>query len=340
MMIKKDSQRVLISDATLRDGNHAVSHGITEENIRNYSGWADSAGADWIEVGHGNGLGASSFHIGKAAVSDEVALSAARSSIKRASLSVHVMPGIASIGRDINRAIDLGVEVFRIASHCTEANTTLRYIEYVRERERHAVGVLMMSHMASPNEFLQQARLMEDAGAEALMMMDSAGALLPLEIKHRFEILQAELGIPTGIHAHNNLGFATANTMVAVDAGARIVDACIAGFGAGAGNAQIELVIPLLYDSKLVTFEGMEYFDVANKALESFATTPISNSLTIATGRAGLFSGYLKPIQKVAKEFNISPFEIISELGKRKVVAGQEDMVLEVAKHLVNFSAQ
>jgi 4-hydroxy 2-oxovalerate aldolase len=333
-MIKKDSKRVLISDATLRDGNHAVSHGITEENIRNYSGWADAAGADWIEVGHGNGLGASSFHIGKAAVSDEVALTTARGSIKRASLSVHVMPGIASIGRDINRAIDLGVEVFRIASHCTEANTTLRYLEYVREQERHAVGVLMMSHMASPIEFLHEAKLMQDAGAEALMLMDSAGALSPNKIKERFEILQAELDIPTGIHAHNNLGYATANTIVAVDAGARIVDACIAGFGAGAGNAQIELVIPLLYDSSLIEFEGIEYLEVANKALESFATTPVSNSLTIATGRAGLFSGFLKPIQRIAKEFNVSPFELINELGKRKVVAGQEDMVLEVAKYL------
>jgi 4-hydroxy 2-oxovalerate aldolase len=334
MMINKESKRVLISDATLRDGNHAVSHGISEQNIRNYSGWADSAGADWVEVGHGNGLGASSFHIGKAAVSDEVALTSARSSLKRASLSVHVMPGIASIGRDINRAIDLGVEVFRIASHCTEANTTLRYIEYVREQERHAVGVLMMSHMTSPFEFLEEAKLMQDAGAEALMLMDSAGALSPIEIKERFEILQAELEIPTGIHAHNNLGYATANTIVAVEAGARIVDACIAGFGAGAGNAQIELVLPLLYDSNFIEFEGLEYFEVADKALESFAIAPVSNNLTIATGRAGLFSGYLKPIQRVAKEFNVSPFELINELGKRKVVAGQEDMVLEVARFL------
>jgi len=334
MMINKESKRVLISDATLRDGNHAVSHGISEENIRNYSGWADSAGADWVEVGHGNGLGASSFHIGKAAVSDEVALTSARSSLKRASLSVHVMPGIASIGRDINRAIDLGVEVFRIASHCTEANTTLRYIEYVREQERHAVGVLMMSHMTSPIEFLEEAKLMQDAGAEALMLMDSAGALSPIEIKERFEILQAELEIPTGIHAHNNLGYATTNTIVAVEAGARIVDACIAGFGAGAGNAQIELVLPLLHDSNFIEFEGLEYFEVADKALESFAIAPVSNSLTIATGRAGLFSGYLKPIQRVAKEFNVSPFELINEMGKRKVVAGQEDMVLEVARFL------
>lgn len=336
MMINKDSKRVLISDATLRDGNHAVSHGITEENIRNYAGWADSAGADWVEVGHGNGLGASSFHIGKAAVSDQVAISSARSSLKRASLSVHVMPGIASIRRDIDGAIDLGVDVFRIASHCSEANTTLRYLDYVRKQGRHAVGVLMMSHMISPIDFLDQAKLMQKAGAEALMLMDSAGALSPFEIKDRFELLQDELVIPTGIHAHNNLGYATANTLVAVEAGARIVDACIAGFGAGAGNAQIELVIPLLYDSKFIEFEGLQYFEVADKALESFAVAPVSNSLTIATGRAGLFSGYLKPIQRVAKEFNVSPFELINELGKRKVVAGQEDMILEVAKYLTN----
>ena len=334
MMIQKYSKRVLISDATLRDGNHAVSHGITEDNIRKYAGWADSAGADWVEVGHGNGLGASSLHIGKAVVSDEVALTSARSSLKRASLSVHIMPGIASIGRDINRAIEMGVDIFRIASHCTEANTTLRYLEYVREQERHAVGVLMMSHMTSPIEFLKEAKLMQEAGAEAIMLMDSAGALLPVEINERFKILQDALDIPTGIHAHNNLGCAIANTLVAVEAGARIVDACIAGFGAGAGNAQIELIIPLLYDSKFIDFEGLKYFDVAEKALESFAITPVSNSLTIATGRAGLFSGYLKPIQRIAKEFNISPFKLIDELGRRKVVAGQEDMVIEVAKFI------
>lgn len=337
MMINKESKRVLISDATLRDGNHAVSHGISEQDIRNYSEWADSAGADWVEVGHGNGLGASSFHIGKAAVSDAVALTSARDSLKRASLSVHVMPGIASISRDINQAIDLGVEIFRIASHCTEANTTLRYLEYVREQERNAVGVLMMSHMTSSVKFVEEAKLMQNAGAEALMLMDSAGALSPVEIKERFEILQAELDIPTGIHAHNNLGYATANTIVAVNAGARIVDACIAGFGAGAGNAQIELIIPLLYDSKFIESEGLEYLEVAEKALGSFAVAPVSSSLTIATGRAGLFSGYLKPIQRAAKEFNISPFVLINELGKRRVVAGQEDMVIEVAKYLANL---
>lgn len=192
----------------------------------------------------------------------------------------------------------------------------------------------MMSHMSTPNEFLQQAQLMQNAGAEAVMLMDSAGSLTPPQIKERFEILTSELEIPTGIHAHNNLGYSTSNTINAVQSGARIVDACIAGFGAGAGNAQIELVIPLLFDLGFIDFEGSEYFEVADKSLKSFANSPVSNSLTIATGRAGLFSGFLKPIQRAAIEFGISPLAIISELGNRKVVAGQEDMVREVAKHL------
>ena len=333
-MIDKNSPKVLISDATLRDGNHVVSHKLSETNIREYSAWADAAGADWVEVGHGNGLGASSYHIGKSAVTDEVALTAARGVLNNASLSVHVMPGIASIGRDINLAIDLGAEIFRIASHCTEANTTLRYLNYVREKGKTAVGVLMMSHMSTPREFLLQAKMMEQAGAEAIMLMDSAGTLTPIQINERFDLLTQELIVPTGIHAHNNLGYATSNTVSAVNAGARIVDACIAGFGAGAGNAQIELVIPLLFDLGFVNFEGAEYFKVAEKSLKSFASSPISTSLTIATGRAGLFSGYLKPIEKISKEFNISPFVLIEELGKRKVVAGQEDMILEVAEYL------
>jgi 4-hydroxy 2-oxovalerate aldolase len=334
MLIEKSSQRVVISDATLRDGNHAVSHQINEENIRAYAKWAESAGADWIEIGHGNGLGASSFQIGHAAITDESAIMAARQNLTRASLSVHVMPGIATIERDIQPAIDLGVDIFRIAAHCTEANTTLRFLNYVRDNGKTAVGVLMMSHMSSPSEFLDQARLMQSAGAEAIMLMDSAGSLNPKQIKERFEILTNELEIATGIHAHNNLGYATTNTMVAVQTGARIVDACIAGFGAGAGNAQMELVVPLLHDEGFIDFDGADFFEVAERALKSFVTTPRISSLTIATGRAGLFSGYLKPIQKISSEYGLSPFSIIEELGKRKVVAGQEDLILEVAKFL------
>ena len=332
--LEKHMKNVILSDATLRDGNHAVGHQISAMDIENYCRWVNNTNASWVEVGHGNGLGASSFHIGKSAVSDEVALNVARSQLSPGKLSVHVMPGTASIFRDVDRAASLGVDVFRIAAHCTEANVTLRFIEHVRNINKMAVGVLMMSHMATPLEFLEQARLMQNAGAQAVILMDSAGALLPRDIKARFQVLDAELNIPTGVHAHNNLGFATINSLLAVEGGARIVDACIGGFGAGAGNAQIELLSPLLSDLGLHEKDDDIYMDVATKALASFATSPVTNSLTIATGRAGLFSGYLNPIIRASEEFKVSPYLIIEELGKRKVVAGQEDMIREVALHL------
>jgi 4-hydroxy 2-oxovalerate aldolase len=329
--LEKNMQQVILSDATLRDGNHAVSHQISAKDIENYCTWVDKTSASWVEVGHGNGLGASSYHIGKSAISDELALKTARSKLSIGKLSVHVMPGMASIFRDVDRAAELGVDVFRIASHCTEANITLRFIEHVRNLDKTAVGVLMMSHMVTHIEFLEQALLMQEAGAQAIVLMDSAGSLQPKAIQDRFEILEAELQIPTGIHAHNNLGFATINSLAAVDAGARIVDACIGGFGAGAGNAQIELLSPLLSDMGLHNRDEDLYAEVATKALGSFATSPVTNGLTIATGRAGLFSGYLNPIVRAAEEFQVSPYLIIEELGRRKVVAGQEDMIREIA---------
>lgn len=334
MIAGKSHKEVIISDVTLRDGNHAVGHQIHPESIRAYARWAEDAGAEWVEVGHGNGLGASSFHIGKSGYPDEIMLMNAREVLTRALLSVHVMPGIARIDRDINKAIDIGVDIFRVASHCTEANTTLKQIHHVRNSGRHAVGVLMMSHMASPNEFLYQAKLMKSAGAEAIILMDSAGALNPDDISERFKILSAELDLPTGIHAHNNLGYATSNTIHAVKCGAKIIDACIGGFGAGAGNAQIELLIPLLFDLGFTKVAGDEYFAVAEKAMSTFAFSPKITSLTIATGRAGIFSGFLKPIQRAALDYGVSPFKIIEELGRRKVVAGQEDIVIEVAKYI------
>ena len=262
-ILSKDMSQIILSDATLRDGNHAVSHQLSLTDISNYCEWVNETSASWVEVGHGNGLGASSFHIGKALVSDADALTAAREKLTKMKLSVHVMPGIASIHKDISSAIDLGVDVFRIASHCTEANTTLRFIEHLRDFEKTVVGILMMSHMISPLDFLEQALQMQRAGAQAVVLMDSAGSLLPHEIALRFKILYSELEIPVGVHAHNNLGFATANSIIAVEQGARIVDGCIGGFGAGAGNAQIELLSPLFTDMGLHEKDDDIYREVA-----------------------------------------------------------------------------
>ncbi|TLM98961.1 MAG: 4-hydroxy-2-oxovalerate aldolase, partial [Actinobacteria bacterium] len=211
---------LLIHDVTLRDGSHAVGHQLSLEQFCAYARAADEAGVHVVEVGHGNGLGASSLQLGESAVADEQLLVAARESLTRSRLGVHVIPGFATINQDLRRAIEIGVDVVRVASHCTEADITERHISFVREAGKEVYGVLMMSHMASPHTLLDEARKMELYGAEGVIIMDSAGAYLPGDVTERISTLVDGLGIPVGFHAHNNLGLAVGNSLAAVDAGA------------------------------------------------------------------------------------------------------------------------
>lgn len=326
---------IILSDATLRDGSHAIKHQLSVAHVESYCASVDGVGIDWVEVGHGNGLGASSFHIGLSAAEDPELLGAARSQLKNTKLSVHIMPGIASLKRDVAPAIEQGVDVFRIGSHCSEADTTFRYLEYVRNAEKTAVGVLMMIHMLSAKELAEQARGMQAAGAQAIMLMDSAGALRMSDVAQRVAELVGQLDIPVGIHAHDNLGLSVANSLIAVESGARIVDACAAGFGAGAGNAPMEVLIPLFRESNQTEADHHQYFRVVDEALTNFIPGPQTLSTgSVATGLAGIFSGFLKPIIAESNRYGIDKFQLIEELGRRHPVAGQEDLVIEIAKEL------
>jgi 4-hydroxy 2-oxovalerate aldolase len=212
-------QDILISDPTLRDGNHAIQHKMTEHQIAIYASAADKAGIPIVEVGHGNGLGASSLQVGESLLDDVKMLTIARENLKHSKLGIHVIPGFATINNDLKTAIDLGVDVVRVASHCTEADVTQRHISYVRDHGREAYGVLMMSHMASKEVLAEEAFKMESYGAEAVILMDSAGAYLPSDVTEKVTELKNKLNIPVGFHAHNNLGMGIANSIAAAQAG-------------------------------------------------------------------------------------------------------------------------
>ncbi|MEI6986334.1 MAG: 4-hydroxy-2-oxovalerate aldolase [Rhodospirillaceae bacterium] len=328
--------RIIINDPSLRDGNHAIGHQLKPEQIAAYCRIADEAGIPMVEVGHGNGIGASSLQLGLSAASDAELLNAARDNLKRSRLGVHVIPGFATIEKDIKPALDIGVDVFRIASHCTEADITERFIDYVRKRGRTAYGVLMMSHMASSDVLVEEARKMEAYGAEMVVIMDSAGAYLPHEVRTRIMALVEGLQIPLGFHAHNNLGMAVANSVAAVEAGASLLDGCARGFGAGAGNAQLEVMVAVLH--KLGYHTGIDLYrvlDLGNFAENNLmSTVPTISSDSIISGIAGVFSGFLKPVQRIASQYGVDARDIFIELGRRGVVAGQEDLILEVAEQL------
>lgn len=329
---------VIISDPTLRDGNHAVAHKLTAAQIAAYARAADAAGIPIVEVGHGNGLGASSLQVGLAAIDDSEMLIVAREQLRTSKLGVHVIPGFGTIRKDIAGAIDLGVDVFRIGSHCTEANTTKQHIEYVRGRGKEVYGVLMMSHMAGRETLRDECLKLESYGAQGVVLMDSAGAYVPEDVTERITELTEHLSIPVGFHAHNNLGMAIANSVAAVRAGATILDGTARGFGAGAGNAQLEVLVAVLeklgYRTGIDLYKVLDASDVAERELMHHA--PVIQSMSIVSGLAGVFSGFSKPVDRISREYSVDPRDVFFELGKRRAVAGQEDLILEVAMQLAN----
>ncbi|MBQ1464988.1 MAG: 4-hydroxy-2-oxovalerate aldolase, partial [Ruminococcus sp.] len=233
-------------DATLRDGSHAVKHQLSKETIVDYCEAMDNAGMYTIVVGHGNGLGASSLQVGLSRLSDREMLCTAREHLRHTKLGAYMIPGFGTIRDDLVPAIEHGVDVFKIGCHCTEADTTRQHIEFLREQGKEVYGVLMSYHMASVEQIIEQARKMQSYGAHGIILMDSAGASTPEMVKKTIAALVDELYVLVGFHPHNNMGLAVANAYTAIQEGARIIDGTLRGFGAGAGNVQLEALAALL----------------------------------------------------------------------------------------------
>ncbi|MHB9003661.1 MAG: 4-hydroxy-2-oxovalerate aldolase [Coriobacteriia bacterium] len=325
---------LLITDVSLRDGSHAVAHQITTAQYAAHAAAVEAAHVPVVEVGHGNGLGASSLQLGESLLDDAEIFRIVREQLKTSRMSVHVIPGFATIERDLRGAIESGVDIVRVASHCTEADITERHITYAREQGKEVYGVLMMSHMASKEVLLEEALKMQAYGAEGVVLMDSAGAYLPGDVRAKVAHLVAGLSIPVGFHAHNNLGLGIGNSLAAAESGASILDGAIRGFGAGAGNAQLEALVAVLeksgYDTGIDLYGVLDAGDLAQSDL--IPVLPVTSSTSIVSGLSGVFSGFLKPVNRIATEYGVDPRDVFFELGKRGVVAGQEDLILEVAQ--------
>ena len=332
------NQKIIISDPTLRDGSHALRHKFNEENISTYCKLAEKANVPIVEIGHGNGLGASSLQLGESLLSETKMLSVARKFLKKTRLGVHVIPGFATIEKNIKPAIDLGVDVFRIATHCTEADLSERHISFLRDKNIDVWGCLMMSHMINPDSLILEAKKMESYGATGVVFMDSAGAFTPDDVSERVGGLVTELNILIGFHGHNNLNLAIGNSLVALKKGATLIDACAYGFGAGAGNTQLEALVAAT--EKLGFESGIDFnksLDLASYIAKNFEKPSSSVSIdSIISGYYGVFSGFLNPVKRIAKEFQVKEIDIFYELGQRQIIAGQEDIILEIASSLAN----
>ncbi len=327
---------MIFFDSTLRDGSHAVKHQLTEQNIIDYCTNIDSAGMHVVIVGHGNGLGASSLNVGISLLDDRTMLRTAKQYLKETKLGAFLLPGFGTIKDNLLPAFDDGVDLVCVAAHCTEADITAQHIEFAKQNNKEAYGVLMMQHTVSDNEILMEAKKMESYGADGIILMDSAGASLPNMVSKRVSFLKDNLIIPIGFHAHNNLGMAVANTVAAIEAGADIVDGTTRGFGAGAGNCQLEVVIAVL--EKMGYKTGMNLYKVMDAGDDVVSKFSLKNQgisgINLISGIAGVFSSYAHHVEDASKTFNVDYRDIFIEMGKLHTVGGQEDIVVEVAHKL------
>lgn len=326
------TKNLTVLEVALRDGSHAIQHQYTVEQVREITKGLDDANVPYIEVSHGDGIGGSSVQYGFSKVSDIELIKAAKEETTNSKISVLLLPGIGTV-EDLKEAREAGADMVRVATHSTEADVSRQHIVAAKEMDLEVVGFLMMAHMVEPDKLLEQAKLMESYGADIIYATDSAGAMLPKDVTERIELLVKELDIPVGFHGHNNLGLAMANSLAAAEAGATYLDGSVRALGAGAGNTQTEVMISVLEKSGYET--GVDLFklmDVAEDLVAPIIETPqIIDRDSLTLGHAGVYSSFKLFAQRSGARFGIDSRDILVELGKLKVVGGQEDMVEDIA---------
>lgn len=329
-------RRIRIVDTTLRDGMHSVAHQFTPQDMATIAAAMEAAGLDTIEVSHGDGLGGSSIQYGRSAATEREYLHAVARVLSQTRLAVLLLPGVGT-REDLEMAAGEGATVARIATHVTEADIAEQHIGLAKKRDMEALCFLMLAHLAPVEVMVRNAKLMESYGADCVYVVDSAGYMLPAEVRERVAALRNSLACEVGFHAHDNLGLAIGNTLAAIESGARVVDGSLRSMGAGGGNAATETLVAVFQRAGLET--GVDLYNImdAAKLLDGFKSQPKDGpDATLTLGYAGVYSSFLLHAARAGERFKVDPREVLVELGRRRVVGGQEDMIIDVAHELAS----
>lgn len=330
-------RKVRLIDTTLRDGSHAMHYQYTPEQVYNVAKGLDEAGVYAVDVGHGAGVGGSVLQYGLSKHSDEELLRAAARAVKRAKLCTLLVPGLGTM-EDLKAAYEYGVRLVRVAVHCTEVDVGAQHIRLGKELGMEVAAFFMMSHATTPERLAEQAKMAEGYGADMIFIADSSGAQLPYDLAARVREVQKAVKVPIGVHCHNNLGLAIGNPLAAVDAGAELIDTALEGWGAGAGNTSAQVMAAVLEKQGIDT--GCDWYklcEVGSKYVRPLMDRPMEmTNEALMLGYAGIYSSFYLRVLDASEKSGVPARAIFEELGRRKVVGGQEDMILDIVLELQN----
>lgn len=330
-------RNIRLIDSTLRDGSHAINHQYTPEKVAEICRGLEASGVYAAEVGHGSGIAGSIINQGLLKTPEKELYAAARANLKNTKLATLFCPGTAVID-DLYRARDeYGINMIRFALHCTEVDLGETHIIKAHEMGFECVGFMMMAHTISPDDIQYQAKLLADYGCDIIYFADSAGAMVPQDVRDRVQAIKAATGLPVGVHCHNNLGLAIGNEIAAIEAGADYVDGTLEGFGPSSGNANIAALASALHKMGMETGTDMYKLLDAGKAVRPLMTSPLEvNDETIVLGTIGLYSSFYQHVMEESAKYDLNPFDVFQELGRRKCIGGQEDIIVEVVHKMAD----
>lgn len=324
-----------LTDVTLRDGSYGIMHQYTKEQVATITKGLADAGVKIIEVGHGDGVGGSTITYGRSLLTEDEMYRTAAENKGDSELQLVVIPGIGTM-KEVSRAHDNGVTWAKVSVHATESDVTEQHIKQCKKIGMKVSALLSTSHVLNMEETLMHAKRLEDYGADIVYLADSCGTMFPEDVKKRFLMLKEHIKVPLAFHAHNNLSMAVANSLAAVEAGADYVDGACRGMGAGAGNAQTEVLLACLQKNGYTTSVDLyKLMDVAEEVVEPVLTRPQTiRNMALLIGYVGTYGSFLLHAEKAGKKYGIDPRLIVEEIGRRNLVMGQEDMIVDIAYNL------